>query len=113
MIDVIGKKKIFLAVSGLLVLASVAAIAVFGFKQGIDFVGGTLWQVKVDAAKEELQELLPDGTIVTHQPETESFLLRLKTLDELEHRTLLSRLQEKFETVDELRFESIGPAIGG
>ena len=45
--NIIGHRKIFLSISGILVLASIIAIAVFGFQPGIDFAGGTMWQVKL------------------------------------------------------------------
>jgi len=100
-----------LIISGTLVAASVASISIFGFKQGIDFVGGALWQIKVSATKEDLQSALP-GAIITSQPATGSFILRTSELKENEHQELLAAFKEKFGEVEELRFETIGPSIG-
>lgn len=44
-IDWIGKRHLFFAISGVLLAASVIAIATKGFNYGIDFTGGTLVQV--------------------------------------------------------------------
>ncbi len=44
-IDWIGKRHLFYALSGVLLAASVIAIATKGFNYGIDFTGGTLVQV--------------------------------------------------------------------
>jgi preprotein translocase subunit SecF len=44
MINVIGKKHLFLGISGLLVLAAIGSIYYFGLKPGIDFAGGVAWQ---------------------------------------------------------------------
>lgn len=109
--EIIRNKKIYLSIAGILVVASLASIFVFGFKQGIDFVGGTLWQIKLDTSKEQLQEFFPNA-IITSQPSTDSFLLRMPELSEEEHQTLLQQLKDEFGQVGELRFESIGPAIG-
>lgn len=91
--------------------ASITSILVFGFKQGIDFVGGTLWQIKISATKEDLQLALP-GAIIASQPATKSFILRTGELREGEHQNLLAAFREKFGEVEELRFETIGPSIG-
>lgn len=109
--NIIQNKKIYLIIAGALVLASIASILIFGFRQGIDFVGGTLWQIKIDGAKEELQAVLPNA-IITSQSSTDSFLVRLNEISELEHQQLLNNLTEKFANVEELSFESIGPSIG-
>lgn len=47
-IDFIGKRKIAFALSALLVLASIAALAIKGLNFGIDFTGGTLIEVAYD-----------------------------------------------------------------
>ncbi|MDP2695961.1 MAG: protein translocase subunit SecF [bacterium] len=112
MMNIIGRKKIFLTISGLLILVSLVAMFVFGFKQGIDFVGGTLWQIELQATKAELQEFLPEA-IITEQAEAGAFLIRLQNISEDDHQSLLSQLESKHGEVDELSFESIGPAIGG
>lgn len=109
--NIIKHKWIFLTISGILVAASITSILVFGFKQGIDFVGGTLWQIKISATKEDLQLALP-GAIIASQPATKSFILRTGELREGEHQNLLAAFREKFGEVEELRFETIGPSIG-
>ena len=107
---IIKNKFIFLACSGVLVMASIAVMAVFGFRQGIDFAGGTLWEISgTNLDKAGLQEIIPDAIVA----ESASGLsMRLRDLSEDEHQTLLKKIQDKFVEVKEERFESIGPAIG-
>ncbi|MDX8401287.1 MAG: protein translocase subunit SecF, partial [Mariprofundaceae bacterium] len=50
-IDFIGKRKIALAISGLMILASLGLLAVKGLNFGIDFTGGTLVEVRFDKAQ--------------------------------------------------------------
>ncbi len=45
-IDFIGKRKIFYAISGLIVLVGIASLATRGLNKGIDFVGGRTFVVK-------------------------------------------------------------------
>ena len=47
------KKKTILVVSLALVAISAAAILIFGFKLGIDFTSGSLWQIKTESVNEE------------------------------------------------------------
>ncbi|MEK9186232.1 MAG: protein translocase subunit SecF [Patescibacteria group bacterium] len=111
--NIISKKYIFLTFSGLLVLASISTFYFFGLKQGIDFTGGSLWQVRGAALTQELiQKILPEA-IITFQPNENSFLIRAKELTESQHQSLLVALKkESGVEVEELSFSAIGPAIG-
>ena len=44
--NILKYKKIFLGISSLLVLLSLASIAYFGFNLGIDFKGGTVYEIQ-------------------------------------------------------------------
>ncbi len=119
MLNIIGHRKIFLSVSGLLVLASILAVGFFGLRQGIDFTGGALWQVGVGEAIDAqgfrsflLEDLKLSGFTVTPEPTTKSFLIRLPETEEAAHNSYLIKAREKFPAFEELRFESIGPIIG-
>jgi len=119
MINVIGKKWLFLGISGALVLASVVAISAYGFREGIDFRGGTLWQVaSPDAALTEasLREFLAEqgmeDAVITRENQNGSFLVRIRAIAEEEHQADLAALTLKFGGAEELGFQSIGPSIG-
>lgn len=119
MFDIIGKRKLFLGISAVLVLASLAAIGFFGLKQGIDFTGGALWQIRLGKAvtAEELRSFLASDFnlkefVVSEEPATRSFLVKLPETDEAAHGTYLAKIREKLGETEELRFESIGPLIG-
>ncbi len=118
--NIIGHKSIFLSVSGFLALAGVIVIAVFGFKPGIDFAGGTLWQVAFPDGgilKDELSGFLEtdlgvSGAVVS-EGEGNSFLIRASEIGESSHQNHLLSLQAKFGKIDELSFQTIGSAVGG
>ncbi len=118
--NIIGKRTFFLSFSGLLVLAGIAAILLLGFRQGIDFVGGALWQMKFadkpDISEQEVRGVFADlgvsETVINKDIDTQSFLIRLKDISEIDHQRYLKALKTKFGAVEELQFQSIGPSIG-
>lgn len=117
--NIIGNKKIFLSISAVLVIASSAAIGIFGFKQGIDFKGGAAWQVRIahnpkaEAVKDILaKEFKLTEITVFKEPTTESIILRLPELSPGMHIEYKKTLEKKWGAVEELSYEVIGPAIG-
>lgn len=116
---IIQKRKIFLTISALFVVASVIAIGFFGLKQGIDFAGGALWQVRLEkpAAIEEVRSFIDSDFainefVITPEPTTNSFLIRLPETDEALHQNYIEKFTNQFGQIEELRFENIGPLIG-
>lgn len=123
--NIIGRKKIFLSISGILVAASLLGVGVFGFRQGIDFSGGTLWQFKIPTPDtpvspnlRELEKLFKNelklsGDIRFNLDSVNNILLvRLGVVPETDHQRVLESLQTQFPTIEELSFESIGPSVG-
>ncbi|MEO6627102.1 MAG: hypothetical protein ABIP03_00890, partial [Aquihabitans sp.] len=49
--DIVGRWKLWFAISGALLLIGVAALATNGLNMGIDFTGGTVWQVEAGKAQ--------------------------------------------------------------
>ena len=119
-INIIEKRKIFLSVAALFVFASIVSIFSFGFKQGIDFVGGSLWHVKFAESAEIDETVLRENlasagiveVIVTREFDFGGFIVKMREISEEEHQIALASLREKFGEVKELRFEVIGPTIG-
>ncbi|RJQ28439.1 protein translocase subunit SecF [Candidatus Parcubacteria bacterium] len=120
MLDIVGKRKIYFTLSGILVGAAIVAIIVFGFKQGIDFVGGSLWKFRVPLNQPSSQELeaafqvdLGLGEVrMNYEEGSGVFFVRLPAVNEIDHQKFLNILRNKFPSFQELSFESIGPSIG-
>ena len=55
---IIGMRKVTYTISGILVGASILALAVWGLKLGIDFTGGSLFEVEFAWAKPETNSIL-------------------------------------------------------
>jgi preprotein translocase SecF subunit len=49
--DIVGRRYLFFAISLLIIIPGVLALGVWGLKLGIDFTGGTLWEVIPKAGK--------------------------------------------------------------
>ena len=120
MLKIIQKRKLWFTVSGIFCLISIIALSVWGLNFGIDFTGGTLMELsfsgedgtrpEIQAVKEALNPL-ELGEINIQPSGKNNLLLRMKAIDETTHQNILSALNEKF-TIEEKRFESIGPVIG-
>ncbi|MCI0479504.1 protein translocase subunit SecF [Candidatus Uhrbacteria bacterium] len=114
---IVANRKLFYAFSGCMVAASLAAIAVFGLKQGIDFTGGSLLSVRYEERPSpvEAEQALADLGLggITVQPVGETDMnFRMKSLDEETHQRVLEALRGGFGAVTELEFNSIGPSVG-
>lgn len=123
MIPIIKYRKIWFVLSSLILIISIISIILFQFNLGIDFTGGTLMEVKIDNNKADIAKIkevlnpLDLGDIAVQKSEEQIFLIRLKNIEEDKHQEILNILKNEFnqnenETVEESRFETIGPTIG-
>lgn len=118
--NIIGHKGIFLTISSILVVASIVAIAIFGFRPGVDFTGGTLWQIKTnnqsinetDLKNFFVSELNFKDVVVYKELVSQSYIMKLPAISEADHQKYLTALNDKFGKVDEQKFQSIGPTVG-
>ncbi|MEK7093994.1 MAG: protein translocase subunit SecF [Patescibacteria group bacterium] len=115
----IENRKIFLSIAAILVIVSVGSIAFFGFKQGIDFTGGSLWRFKVqdsaDLSKIESvlkKDLAISDVHLTSVGSDSSIIARLPVIDQATHDKGILLLQASLPGFVELSFQSIGPSVG-
>jgi preprotein translocase subunit SecF len=118
MLNVIGKRKTYLTVSAVLVLAAIVCIGVFKFEEGIDFKGGTLWEFKVENTNANDLQSFFTGQLgiadarISQGSASDDFLARIAPETEEVHKAFLQKLQAKYPTFQELSFSSIGPSVG-
>lgn len=117
MLSIVSTYKIWFTIAAIMMIASLALFFTWGLKVGIDFRGGSLYEVEfadqVDpqALARELEERGISHPIV--QPVTDkSVIIKTEVLDEDQKDLVRKLLTETFGTFKENRFESIGPAIG-
>lgn len=105
--------------SGLVIVASIFALAKWGLKFGIDFTGGSLMEVEynierpsADIIKEVFKvQGIEDATV---QPSGgKDAIIRFKDVDEKTHQEILAKLKgDKIDSLREKSFTSVGPTIG-
>lgn len=114
-INLIGKSRLWLAISGSIVALALVALAIFGLNFGIDFTGGSLMQMEipgtsVDAVRDAVkaQGFEP----VVQQGEGTMYFVRLAPISEADHQKVLSTLTALSSDAREIRFDTVGPVIG-
>lgn len=115
--DIVGKKYIFLSISGFLVLASIFAVSFWGLKLGIDFTGGSLLEVEFKETRPDISEIKQAvgslaGEVVLQPAGERNVILRMRHIDEDTHGRLLRQLA-KLAPLEEKKFVAIGPIVGG
>lgn len=114
--DIIGKRFRFLAISGLVILAGIISLGVFGLKAGIEFSSGSQLtlrfeqQVETDQMRQELATLGHDNAIVQTTGEGD-FIIRTFELSTNEKAALEENLEIAFGPFTERGFENIDPVI--
>ncbi len=122
-IDFLGKRKLAMIFSGLLLLISIASLAMNGLKLGIDFTGGTLVEVgyKQPADLTAIRKALADAgfadAAVLHFGSSKDVLIRLKpdakvSNAELSNQVLKAINQAGRQKAELRRVEFVGPQVG-
>jgi len=119
MIDILGKRYIFFAVSLILILPGMVILAVTGLPLAIDFTGGSMLEVQFPTQSPPPGEVfvLYNDLGVTDVQVTPSdnniLIIRSKFMEEEKRAEVLATMEQRFNTdVTVLRAESVGPTIG-
>ncbi len=123
MFNIVEKRHWYFLLSALIIIpglvAMIYSIAVFGspVKLSIDFTGGTLLELRFDQPVQpaELRQVFVEngysGTTVTTTGDR-TLLVRTKPIESEVKVEIMDTLRDTFGSVEELRFESVGPAVG-
>ena len=115
---VIKYKNIFLAISMLIVGASVLATIIFGVRIGIDFKGGSQLEVSYPEVRPEQSRVeatvAKTGLTPVHVQSVgeKGYSIKTQAIDETQHEALLAALGVDGSKVEEVSFNSIGPSLG-
>jgi preprotein translocase subunit SecF len=116
---VIKYRKVFIAISAVLVAAGIALVSVFGLNLGIEFTGGSLSEINYPDGRPEVA-LINDALInqeydfVTVLPTEENgIFIKSRDLSEEERVGIFETLTLGGEyQIEEKSFTSIGPSLG-
>lgn len=122
-IDFLGKRKIGLIVSGVLILISVISLFSQGLKFGIDFTGGTLVEIgypqaaELGAIRGTLEDTGFSDYTVQHFGTSKEVLIRLASKQgvsaaDLSNQVMDALNQDSQQNGDLRRVEFVGPQVG-
>ena len=118
--DIVGRRKVFYIVSGVLVALSIVSMLVFGFNLGIDFRGGSEFQVSGAAqtsqqtAIDAVRSVVPEAEPLVSEVGDDSVRIQMETLSDDQQAT---RVREALATAydveaSEVTSTVIGPTWG-
>ena len=124
MFSIVEKRHWYFSLSALIIVpglvAMIYSIVAFGspVKLSIDFTGGALLELHFDQPVQpaEVRQIFVEndylGTTVQTTSDDQTVLVRTKTMDPGDKAQIIGELETQFGPVEELRFESVGPAVG-
>lgn len=129
MINIVHYRYWFFLISILLLIPGVIYLALYGLQRGIDFTGGTLWQVEfqqpvnVDRVRSVVRSAGQEQVFVqslsteregASEGQTYGISMRLPDLpyDSDARRNLQSALEREIGPFTQLEFTNVGPAVG-
>jgi len=122
--DFVSKRKLWYLISLLIIIPCIAFFAMGGLKLGIDFTGGSLFELAfekppaVSEVRKTLSELdkekFSDAQISRMQDDSgqEIVVVRSKPIDDLEQVAIFEGLEKKFGEFSQVRVEVVGPTMG-
>ena len=116
---IVNNRKIFYAISAVLVGASIVALTIWGLNLSIDFKGGAIIEISYSDGRpmvSDIEKNLEKLNLGEHsiRPVGETgFLIRTRELEGLERADLLKALSDNdAKKITEERFDSVGPLLG-
>lgn len=120
--NIIGKKNIYFAISVLVMIPGLIALALWGLNLSIDFTGGSRLSYQIPNEKAETVKKSIDsnaklvGATVIGSIQAESngvYSFRTKPLAQQQHQNMVKLITAKYPTAREVSYETVGPVIGG
>ncbi len=114
--NIIGKRRWFFAITGVVLVACVIFLGVFGLKSGVEFSSGSVMTIgfEEEVAKEELQAKLAElgyGNIIIQEVGTDDLLVRLPRLTSDEKTALEAALLDEFEGMVIREFDDVSEMV--
>lgn len=115
--NIITYRKVFFAISGVLLSLSVAAVLIYGFRLGTDFRGGSILEVSYPQGRPDAPLIAQDldaegiGSYSLRPSGDDRFVLRSRELVPEEKDRVVAAMSAGGESVVE-RFNTVGPVAG-
>lgn len=120
MIDILGKRYLFFALSLLIIIPGMIVLGVWKLPLAIDFTGGSLLEIQFASGNlpqpAEIVVLYNEMGITDVQAQTtgkDTLQIRSSEIDEEFRSVIVDTLESEFsDTITVLRFDVVGPTIG-
>ncbi len=112
---------LYVGISLLFIIPGLVSLILFGLKPAIDFTGGSLLEVRfiqvdedVQLTQDELKAVLNDVYQLdsVQQSGSNQLILKGKEMPNEQKNLVMESITTKYGEVEELRFETVGPALG-
>ncbi len=115
--DLISKKKLYFAISLIVLIPGLISLVLFGLRLSIDFSGGSVseYRFKVSANKEDVIQVVKDsdaGFESIQSSGNNSYIIKTKPITNTKNDEIKKKMQEKFEGSVQESFETVGPSVG-
>ncbi|MTV49715.1 protein translocase subunit SecF [Heliobacillus mobilis] len=115
--NIIGRRKIWYALSLLIIIPGIISLLLRGLNLGIDFTGGSLLQFQFEntVTVEQVRNVLDQshlGSSTIQLSDGNNVLIRTKTMDESERNKLVNDIKGQVGNLTVQRDEIVGPVIG-
>lgn len=122
MLNILGKRYLFFALSLLIILPGLIMIAINGLPLSIDFKGGSMIELAFDGQKapssQQALDVFTNNNIadvqvqISNQEESTLLLIRSTSLSQEQYTGIVDQFQKDFDpNLVERRFETVGPSI--
>lgn len=124
MLDIIGKRKWYFLLSALVIIPGLVAIGIsfarYGapVRLGIDFTSGSLLEVRFEQAvmPGDVRAVVEGQGVADPRVQTvgdgQTVVIRTRTMEAETKLAVEAALEQRFGSLTELRFETVGPSVG-
>jgi preprotein translocase SecF subunit len=119
-LEIVKRRNLWFALSVIMLIPGLISLVLFGMKVGIDFTGGTLFELRVPAAvtAEQIHDSLKGTPIadalvqMSPSGSDQVALVRAKSIDNKQQVEVFNQMRAKIGNFDTQRVEVVGPAVG-
>lgn len=118
--NIMKYRNLFFLISLFVLLPGCISLVLFGLKPSIDFTGGSILEIQIDQVENKetatpellessIQDIYQIGSVT--QSDTSRYVIEGENIANETKVEALTVLQEKFGSVSELRFSTVGPTL--
>ncbi|OIO49275.1 MAG: protein-export membrane protein SecF [Parcubacteria group bacterium CG1_02_42_13] len=117
MFNVIGHKNVFFGISTAFIVLSIVSMLVFGFRLGVDFTGGTLWQIKIPGTDaQKLEEFFRSNlglqvSGIAFDRASDIYAVTLPEIPDSDRQIHFGTIEKNFSGAEDFDFQRISPSV--